>query len=313
MHEHILWTHLSCYHIFWPTLTIPSPLLNISQHYLAHLPTRLYQQLLPRLGIVSHHCAGDSHRCHAVAVPRPLGIFWDLPVHCPGEFERPNSTWWVSTHLKNHSQSGSFPQVGVKFHIFETTTYKCSFMVVRNPWYILYYPKRQSDFMGVDVQVLPCFREGVLRVHKDLSITNTACTVLTSFVNSAMNLKLVLIPETDDHQTSETSTVWFYKYPKQKDLLNSQWWKKGGNYIPGKENWPWSAENILSWHPYHAKWRPNQEMSPTLNMAKLRKSRKQSRLWTSRDLNTKLRREKNQHPKNLEKTHQKSPICLHIQ
>lgn len=109
-------------------------------------------------------------------------------------------------------------------------------MVVRNPWYIFYYPKRQSDSMGVDVQVLPCFREGVLRVHINLSITNTACTVLTSFVNTAMNLKLFLIPETDDHQSFETSTVWFYKYPKQKDLLNSQWWKKGGNDIPGKEN-----------------------------------------------------------------------------
>jgi len=123
-----------------------------------------------------------------------------------------------------------------------------------------------------------------------------------------MNLKLFLIPETDDHQSFETSTVWFYKYPKQKDLLNSQWWKKGGNDIPGKENWPWSAENILSWHPYHAKWRPNQEMSPTLNMAKLRKSRKQSRLWTSRDLNTKLRREKIQHPKNMEKHTKSHPL-----
>lgn len=140
------WTHplnlfvLLLYFSF--TLTIPSPLLHTSQHYLAHLPTHPYQQLLPRLGIVSHHCAGDSHRCHGVAVPRPLGISWDVPVHCPvwisvswpGEFERPNSTWWVSTHLKNHSQSGSFPQVCVKFNIFETTTWKCCFMVVRDPW-----------------------------------------------------------------------------------------------------------------------------------------------------------------------------------
>ena len=36
----------------------------------------------------------------------------------------------VSTHLKNISQIGSSPQVGMKIEIFETTTQKMHYLVI---------------------------------------------------------------------------------------------------------------------------------------------------------------------------------------